>query len=157
MSSQATRHIQKFTNGFKKNRKPGIFKKSFKFRNSCEKTFSNNLVFKAMELSPLPPWVTQQRYGTHRHIAIALRCKTLIFIGHQSTATVQVAHCPLHPLSASASASKLTVLDSLPHHIDQSVQIELWLRPQLSCLLVLFHLKWQQCLWASWNFSLEKN
>jgi len=30
-------------------------KKSFKFQNSCEKTFSNNLVFEPMELSPLPP------------------------------------------------------------------------------------------------------
>jgi hypothetical protein len=61
----------------KKNRKPGIFKisfkfrrgtmdfkkienleffkKSFKFRNSREKTLSNNLVFEPMELSPLPP------------------------------------------------------------------------------------------------------
>ena len=41
--------------GFKKNRKPGIFKKSFKFRNSCEKTLSNNLVFEPMEIFPLPP------------------------------------------------------------------------------------------------------
>jgi hypothetical protein len=33
-----------------------------------------------MEL--LPPWVTQWRYGTHKHITIALRRKTFIFIGH---------------------------------------------------------------------------
>jgi len=31
------------------------FKKSFKFRNSFEKTCSNNLVFEPMKLSPLPP------------------------------------------------------------------------------------------------------
>jgi hypothetical protein len=45
-----------------------------------------------------------------------------------------------------------TGLDSLPHHIDRSVQIELWLQPQLSFLLVLYHLEWQQCLWVSWIF-----
>jgi len=73
----------------------------------------------------------------------------LLFLLVISPATVQVVHCPLHPFSA--SASKLTGWDSLPHHIDQSVQIELWLWPQLSFLLVLYHLKWQQCLWASWK------
>jgi hypothetical protein len=77
----------------------------------------------------------------------------LLFLLAMSTATVQVIHCPLHPFSA--SASKHTGLDSLPHHFDRSVQIELWLRPQLSFLLVLYHLEWQQCLWASWRFSLE--
>jgi len=41
--------------GFKRKMKTWNFKKSFKFRNSCEKTFSNNLVFEPMELSPLPP------------------------------------------------------------------------------------------------------
>jgi hypothetical protein len=29
-----------------------FLKNNFKFRNSCEKTFSNNLVFKPMELLP---------------------------------------------------------------------------------------------------------
>ena len=37
-----------------KNRKPGFFKKSFKFRNSCEKTLSNNLVFEPMNFPRSP-------------------------------------------------------------------------------------------------------
>jgi len=41
--------------GLKKIENLEFFKKKFKFRNSCEKTFSNNLVFEPMELSPLPP------------------------------------------------------------------------------------------------------
>jgi len=71
MSTQATRHFQKFrpisggtkkfgsisggNDGFKKIENLEFLKKSFQFRYSCEKTFSNNLVFEPMELSPLPP------------------------------------------------------------------------------------------------------
>jgi hypothetical protein len=60
MSSQATCHFQKFnptlagTMDLKKNQKPGIFKKCFKFRNSCEKTLSNNLVFEPMNFPRSP-------------------------------------------------------------------------------------------------------
>jgi len=62
MITQATRHFQKFTpisggnDGILKKMKNWNLKKiGFKFLNSCEKTFSNNLVFEPMELSPLPP------------------------------------------------------------------------------------------------------
>ncbi len=96
MSLLATRHFQKFNplsggnDGFKKNRKPGvfknlthfwrerwilknrkpgIFKKSFQFRNSCKKTLSINLVFEPMNFprspmsDPTKVWYPQ----THRH------------------------------------------------------------------------------------------
>jgi hypothetical protein len=70
-------------------------------------------------------------------------------------ATIQVVHCPLHPFST--SASKHTGMDSLPHHIDQSIQIaRIMIMTTMSCLLVLYHLEWQQCLWASWKCSPEK-
>ena len=81
--------------GFKKNWKPGIFKKSFKFRNSCEKTFSNNLVFEPMELSPLPPWVTQRRYGTYPQTHCH-RSQMQDFYFYWSLVH---RHCPSRPLS----------------------------------------------------------
>jgi hypothetical protein len=55
---QATRHFQKITPllagtmDLKKIENLEFLKNNFKFRNSCEKTFSNNLVFEPVELSP---------------------------------------------------------------------------------------------------------
>jgi len=64
--------------------------------------------------------ITQLRYRTHKHTHkhITLRCKT--FNGQHCV------HRPLHPSSTVLySVSKHTGLDSLPHHIEQSAQIEL--------------------------------
>jgi hypothetical protein len=58
MNSLATRHFQKFglvsmgKMDLKKIENLEFLKNNFKFRNSCEKTFSNNLVFEPVELSP---------------------------------------------------------------------------------------------------------
>ena len=126
VSTLATRHFQKFrtlsggNDGFKKNRKPEIFKIVLNFGTHARKLFQ---IIQFRNQMDSPPMSDPTKVGTHKHIAIALRRKTFIFIGHQSTATVQAVHCPLHFFSA--SASKHTGLDSLPHHIDRSVQIEL--------------------------------
>jgi hypothetical protein len=55
---QATRHFQKITPllagtmDLKKIENLEFLKNNFKFQNSCEKTFSNKLVFEPMELLP---------------------------------------------------------------------------------------------------------
>jgi hypothetical protein len=60
MSTQATRHFQKFTpisggnDGLKKKTKTWNFNKSFKSRNSCEKTLSNILVLEPMNFPRSP-------------------------------------------------------------------------------------------------------
>jgi len=80
--------------GFKKIENLELKKKK-KIRNSCEKTFSNNLVFEPMELSPLPRpmsdptkvWYQQ----THRHCS-----QTQDFYFYWSLVH---RHCPSRPLS----------------------------------------------------------
>ncbi len=57
-------------------------KKKIKFRNFCEKTLSNILVFEPMNFPRSPHECDPTKVWTHKHIAIALRCETFIFIGH---------------------------------------------------------------------------
>jgi len=80
------------------------------------------------------------RYRTHKHTHkhITLRCKT--FNGQHCVHRLPHPSCTV----VLSSVSKHTGLDSPPHHIEGSAQIEL--HPHQHCfhLLVLCHFKWEQ-------------